>query len=191
MLLFGVGWANPVPINTRYFKKPKRDMAISAAAGPISNLCLAFVFTVLLKLVMIPAQNMITEAFWSGDIYLDNLFNNPAFFILAILATILYLGVILNVNLMLFNLIPLPPLDGSRIAYIFLPTNFYFKVMKYERYIAIAFVVLLATTNIITEPLSKMNGYISEFLFKITDMPSGELFYMIGLLFSRFPTFSL
>ena len=191
MLLVGVGWANPVPINTRYFKNPKRDMAISAAAGPLSNLCLAFVFTVLLKLVMMPVQDMITDAFWSGDIYLDNLFNDPAFFILAILATILYLGVFLNINLMLFNLIPLPPLDGSRIAYIFLPTNFYFKVMKYERYIAIAFFILLATTNIITKPLSEINGYISGFLFDITEMPSLELNYMIALLFSKFPTFSL
>lgn len=189
MMFFGVGWANPVPINTRYFKNPRKGMAISAAAGPISNLCLAIIFTILLRLIMIPAEAMIDESLYV-DIYGDTLFSNPAFFFLAVLGTILYLGIFLNINLMLFNLIPLPPLDGSRIAYIFLPTELYFKIMKYERYIMIAFIVLLAT-DIITVPLSAINGYITDFLYEVTDMPVLHLYYMISSVFSRLPTFSL
>ena len=190
MMFFGVGWANPVPINTRYFKNPRKGMAISAAAGPISNLFLAVIFTILLRLVMIPAQSMIDTALISGDVYGEELFSKPVFFIIAILATILYLGIFLNINLMLFNLIPLPPLDGSRIAYIFLPTDLYFKIMKYERYIMIAFLVLLAT-NIITVPLDFFNTHISNFLYTITGMPEGYLYYLIAGVFSRLPTFSL
>ena len=186
MVIFHVGWANPVPINARYFKNPRKGMAITAAAGPISNLCLAFIFTVLLRVLMIPTSSMMTDAFLAGDYSLDSLFTNPAFVIMAVLAIILYFGIILNINLMLFNLIPLPPLDGSRIAYIFLPTNVYFKIMKYERYIMLGFILLLATTNIISEPLASLNGYISDFLFSITELPSFDLYYLITVFFSRF-----
>lgn len=190
MMFFGVGWANPVPINTRYFKNPRKGMAITAAAGPLSNLFLAVIFTILLRLIMIPTQPMIENALIEGDVYGDKLFSNAGFFVLAILGTILYLGIFLNINLMLFNLIPLPPLDGSRIAYIFLPTDLYFKIMKYERYIMIAFIVLLAT-DIITVPLGFLNTHISNFLYTITDMPTGYLNYLILGVFSRLPTFSL
>ena len=122
MLLFRVGWANPVPINTRNFKNPRRDMAISAAAGPISNLCLATIFTILLRLTLI-AINSISEGslvilgnrYWIDE----SLQQNALFTILSLLAIIFFLGISLNINLMFFNLIPLPPLDGSRIAYIF------------------------------------------------------------------------
>jgi Zn-dependent protease len=190
MMFFGVGWANPVPINTRYFKNPRKGMALTAAAGPISNLLLAIIFTLLLRIVMIPMQPAIDSAIMAGDFSGEELFSNMGFLLLAILATILYLGIFLNINLMLFNLIPLPPLDGSRIAYIFLPTDLYFKIMKYERYIMIAFIVLLAT-NIITVPLGTVNGYISDLLYKITDMPVNYLYYSINGVLSRLPTFSL
>ena len=190
MMFFGVGWANPVPINTRYFKNPRKGMAISAAAGPISNLCLAILFTLLLRIIMIPVVPKIDEALMMGDIYGDELFSNVGILLLAVLATILYLGIMLNINLMLFNLIPLPPLDGSRIAYIFLPTDIYFKIMKYERYIMIAFIILL-TTNIITVPLGFFNEHITNFLYTVTDMPTPYLYYFINGVLSRLPTFSL
>ena len=187
MLLFSVGWANPVPINTRRFKNPKRDMAISAAAGPISNFCLAIIFAIVLRLVMIPTSQILNS---SNNIYLDDLISNPSFIILSLIVTILYLGIALNLNLMFFNLIPLPPLDGSRIAYLFLPTNLYFKIMQYERYIMIAFIVLFAT-GIIDIPLSTLTGGITNFLYKVLGMPEFDLMYTVYTVFSRLPTFSL
>ena len=131
MVLFGFGWAKPVPINTRYFKKPKRDMALSAAAGPISNLLLAFAFAVILRIVWTFAPSFITS---------DSDFIYQIFYWLF---QFLYLGIRLNVTLAVFNLIPVPPFDGSRIFLVLLPTETYFKVMRYEKYLYILLMVAL------------------------------------------------
>ncbi len=134
MLLFGFGWANPVPINTRYFKKPRRDMALSAAAGPLSNLLLAIIFAGLIKIfyLLLPTfASMINSQFGAN--------------LLGFSYAFLYYGVSLNVTLAVFNMLPCPPFDGSRILYVFLPTKYYFGVMKYERYIPIVIMVLLFT----------------------------------------------
>ncbi|MBQ9978551.1 MAG: site-2 protease family protein [Clostridia bacterium] len=153
MLLFRVGWANPVPINARNFKNPRRDMAISAAAGPISNLCLAFIFAILLKLLNI-AYGFITFT------------NETAFLVMYFLEIMLLSGVILNLNLMIFNLIPIPPFDGSRILYVFLPTDLYFKVMRYEKYIMLAFILLFAT-GALDAPLSFLTNLLMRLMFKL------------------------
>lgn len=193
MLFFNVGWANPVPVNSRFFKNPRRDMAITAAAGPVSNLCLSIIFTVLLRLVLIPIQSIsegsltITGNYYYMD---EALAENPVFTILSLLAIVLYLGISLNLNLMFFNLIPLPPLDGSRIAYIFLPSDIYFKIMRYERYIMIAFIVLLAS-GIINLPLGILTGGMTEFFYNITSMPEDLLAVVISNIVSRLPEFTL
>ena len=193
MLLFRVGWANPVPISTRFFKKPRRDMAITAAAGPLSNLCLGIILTILLRLVLIPLES-IADGYYEliqGTYYFDPAIQeNMLFTVLSVLAIMLYLGIGLNFNLMFFNLIPLPPLDGSRIAYIFLPADLYFKVMRYERYIMIGFIVLLAS-GIIDLPLGFLTGGITNILYSVTDMPEDLLGFVIASLYSRLPTFSL
>lgn len=129
MLLFGFGWANPVPINTRYFKNPKRDMALSALAGPLSNLLLAVVFALLWR----------AEVAVMGTVGLTD----ANFMIFYFLTTFFKLGITLNVTLAVFNLIPCPPLDGSRIFFYFLPPNLYFKVMQYEQYISLALMLAL------------------------------------------------
>lgn len=189
MLFFSVGWAEPVPINARNFKKPRRDMAITAAAGPLSNLCLAVIFTVLLRIVMIPLSSMIIIP-EKGYYYVeDEIAQSPIFIVLALLAVMLYFGISLNLNLMIFNLIPIPPFDGSRIAYIFLPTDLYFKIMRYERYIMIGFIVLLAS-GIIDLPLSAATNWISDLLFSATGMPEDQLLGAISDIFRRLPTFS-
>ncbi len=130
MLLCGFGWANPVPIDVRYFKNPKRDMAISALAGPLSNLILAVLFALLLRL---------EYAVFSGI----NLSGQPAYNLFVFLQTFCILGINLNITLAVFNLIPCPPLDGSRIFLSFLPPDQYFKVMRYEQYLSIALMVAL------------------------------------------------
>jgi Zn-dependent protease len=153
MVIFRVGWANPVPINARNFKNPRRYMAISAAAGPLSNLCLAFIFAILLKILNV-AYGFITFT------------SETAFFVMYLLEIMLLSGVVLNINLMIFNLIPIPPFDGSRILYVFLPTELYFKVMRYERYIMIAFILLFAT-GALSGPLSFLTNLLTNLIFRI------------------------
>lgn len=138
MLIVGFGWAKPVPVAAvSHFRHPRRDMALSAAAGPLSNLLLAYLCMVLYKLVLylVPA----TQA-W--------------------IFVMLVLNAMLNVNITLavFNLLPVPPLDGSRIFNVFLPPKFYFGIMRYERYIMIALFACLYF-GLLDRPLSwLMNG---------------------------------
>ena len=121
-LLLGIGYAKPVPINSRYFKKPRRDIALSSAAGPIANLLLAVLFTGLLKLTIVLAPFLPSTApAWSKTA-------------IDLLATLLYIGISYNLSFMIFNLIPIPPLDGSRILYAFLPTKALLWFQKYERF---------------------------------------------------------
>ena len=132
MLIVGYGWAKPVPINTRYFKNPKRDMAICAAAGPLSNLLLAVLFAGLYKVFdLVIVHVPITSMQVYNIILLTELF--------------FYTAISINVTFAVFNLIPIPPFDGSRIILTFLPSELYFKLQRYERYIMIGFFVLLLT----------------------------------------------
>jgi Zn-dependent protease len=142
MVLFGYGWAKPVPINTRYFKKPKRDMALSALAGPVSNLLLAVVFALLLRAELwlweaVDQQSFIT--LWYTGAMPTEFSGRCLYWTFQFLV----IGVSLNVSLAVFNLIPVPPFDGSRIFLSLLPSKLYFKIMQYERYIYIVFMIVL------------------------------------------------
>ena len=128
MLLVGFGYAKPVPVNAGYFKKPKYGMAITAAAGPVTNLLLGLVATII----------MYTYA-WN----LSPLIN--ANIVLYVIYQMLLYFAYLNFALAIFNMIPLPPFDGSRVLFAFLPDRLYFGIMKYERYIMIAVLVLMST----------------------------------------------
>ena len=150
MVLCGFGWANPVPINSRYFKKPRRDMAISAAAGPVSNVLLAFVFALLLRISYEVLPGMITT---ENALELANIW-----------VTFLSIGVSLNITLAVFNLLPVPPLDGSRMLYVFLPPKQYFGVMKYERYISLG-IMLLLLIGVLDPVLSFVSNKIARVIF--------------------------
>lgn len=152
MILFvGFGYAKPVGVNARNFKDPKKGMALVALAGPASNLIMGFIaefFAVLfLKLAIRAGSNSL---------------------LLSAVYLFFYFAAIVNVQLAVFNLLPIPPLDGSRILQMLIPSKYYFKVMQYERYIVLVVFVLLFT-GILTTPLSYLSGLILklfENLFK-------------------------
>ena len=132
MVIFRVGWAKPVPVNMYKFKNPKRGMAITALAGPVSNILIAVVFLFLYGLLLIPLS--------AGAVgqYLLRMMKLTAY---------------ISVGLGIFNLIPVPPLDGSKVLFSLMSDESYYKLMRYERYGTIAMVLLVAT-GILGRPLS-------------------------------------
>ena len=114
MFFVGFGWAKAVPVDPRHFKRPKQGMAVTALAGPVSNLLLAVVALGICKVIYLYAP------YSTG---LEIVFK----FLLYTLAP-------LSVGLGLFNLLPIPPLDGSKVLGALLPDETYFRLMRYERY---------------------------------------------------------
>jgi Zn-dependent protease len=146
MLLFGIGWANPVPIHSRYFKKPKRDMALTAVAGPVSNLLQALAALLLLFVGTRLYFGQFPGPIGSVELamgYFSMILNGSTVErLLGILFYLLWIYATLNIVLAIFNLIPIPPFDGSRLAFIFLPDKIYFGLMKYERITMFVFLFL-------------------------------------------------
>ncbi len=149
MLIVGFGWANPVPINTRNFKNPRVGMAISGIAGPVSNFLIA---SVSLLLSMLLQFILILSGVQQPHILIE------------VLDMFLFMSTYLNLALAVFNLIPVPPFDGSRFAYVLLPTKWYFKVMEYERITGIVLIVILVLLSRIgISPV----GIVVEFLMNL------------------------
>jgi len=144
MLLCGFGWAKPVPINTRYFKNQKKGMAISALAGPLTNIALGIIGLILFRITVVSLVASGSFISFQGGLYYARGLSKTA--VAFIEAVLLFLGTFssLNLSLAFFNLIPVPPFDGSRVLFTFLPDKYYFGIMKYENYILIAVLVLLA-----------------------------------------------
>jgi len=149
LLFFGFGWAKPVMINTMYFKKPKRDMALTALAGPVSNFIVAFLSVVILKLITL------TPLVYTGGFFAELLVN------------FLMVSISLNVGLGTFNLIPIPPLDGSKIFLSFLPPRLYYDIMRYEH---LGWIVLVVALSLgVLDPIINMvgNGILSLFFLLV------------------------
>jgi len=158
MLIAGFGWAKPVPINPNNFKNRKAGMALSSLAGPVSNLLLSYVSIIVYKILA----------------YINILHDN---FILEALSTIFMYSVFLNVGLAVFNLLPIPPLDGSRIFNLVLPERIYFKIMQYENIIfGILFVSiwlgfldkpLVFLQNGAVNIMDALSGWVDKIMFNV------------------------
>ena len=146
MLVLGFGWAKPVPVDMRYFKKPKQGMALTALAGPVSNFVLALLALLCARLVYHQYG-----ALWD--------------FIFDLLLTTAYL----SVGLGLFNLIPISPLDGSKVLFAFLPDSAYEKLMRYEKYGMIALLILVwlgVGDNVLSTAIYNVYASMINFVFR-------------------------
>jgi len=144
LVLFRIGFAKPVRVNPYHYKNPKLGMALVALAGPLMNFIISivsfFIFVVLLRF---------------SDLKIIEIISN----------FLLYLGV-LNLGLGLFNLIPIPPLDGSRILGAILPNETYRKYMSYEKYGFFILLGLMILSDILGE-ITGTGSLFSEIIFKI------------------------
>ncbi len=143
MLLFGFGWAKPVIINPYYFKNVKRDTALTALGGPLMNFLLAFIGIVIFKILIVVKV--------------------PVNGFTQFVATFLNSFIALNVGLGSFNLIPIPPLDGSKIFLSLLPNRLYADIMRYERLGWIILVFALGT-NVLTPVMYAIQNFIIHIL---------------------------
>ena len=150
MVVFRFGWAKPVPIHMYRFRNPKRGMALTALAGPVTSILLSALMLLLYG-------------------FLYPLDNSPAgTFILTIVGTTAYLSLSLGV----FNLLPVPPLDGSKVLFSLLSDEAYDKLMHYERYGMLLLFALLSS-GILTGPLSTVTEWLFDRLFVLTEWSYG------------------
>ncbi len=132
MLVFGYGWAKPVPINARNFRNPKKGMAYTAIAGPITNLIIGIISTVIFSFI-----------WFYYNVNYSTLIQNQLIFRIVWISSLLFeYMAYLNFMLMAYNLIPIPPFDGSRFFGLLLPNRIYWKIMQYEKYTLIAIIAL-------------------------------------------------
>ena len=147
MVFLHVGWAKPVPVNMRNFRHPKQGMAITALAGPACNLLITIVFLLLYGLL----YSLLSDT-KAGDTVLE-LFMLTAY---------------MSLGLCLFNLLPVPPLDGSKVLFSLLPDSAYVKLMQVERYGSIL-LLLLVWTGILGKPFSRLIQTVFSWLFPIAE----------------------
>ena len=150
ILLFGIGWAKPVRVNARYYRNSKWGMALVALAGPLSNVILAFVLLILGNILVFVG---LTELAIIQQVYL-----------------FLYYIALINISLAVFNLIPVPPFDGSRILFAVLPQKYYFQIMRYERYIFIG-VFAIVYLGVLDKPLDFLTSRLFNVIYNLACLP--------------------
>lgn len=160
MLVAKVGWAKPVPVDMRYFKHPKRGMALTALAGPVSNFLLAA--------AALGLSSLLYHLIQPGNLLL---------LFLCFLSNV----ALLSLGLGIFNLIPISPLDGSKVLFSFLPDKAYLTMMRYERYVMVL-VVILTMAGVFQKPLSWMIFRTLEALCGLVNYPI-EIFFLVQQLF--------
>ena len=155
ILTVGIGYAKPVPVNPHNFRNYKRDMILVALAGPLSNLLMAFAAMILRRFCFM--------------------------FGLGIGVLILDIVIDVNISLMVFNLLPIPPLDGSRLWSSLLPARWSYTLEQYSRYITMGLFVLIFS-GVLDRPLYLIQNYVAFFL----DILTGVLFIPINWILQQF-----
>ena len=161
LVVAGVGWAKPVSVDPRYFKNPKRGMALTALAGPVANMVIAVAmlsFASLIFHLKLPLSGNVSMTVYSY------------------LMTFLLRCTVLSVGLGLFNLIPVPPLDGSKVLFSLFPDRIYFTILRYERYIMLV-VFALVFFGVLNAPLQFCIRQVLLFLCRLTSFPPVILGY--------------
>ena len=156
MVVVKVGWAKPVPVDMRYFKRPKQGMALTALAGPVANFLTALSAVALASVVWHFAP-----------------INKGSLLALCFLSNMALLGV----GMGLFNLIPISPLDGSKILFAFLPDRTYYTILKYEKYV-MGLLIILVLVGVFNKPLTFLMVQCLRGLCAITGMPLEWLLYL-------------
>lgn len=163
MLLVGFGWAKPVPFNPGNFKKFRLDTALVALAGPVSNFIMAaaalFVYFCILAVLGLFTVTGAAEA------------------VIGILLEMIWMICYMNISLGVFNLIPVPPLDGSKVLFSFLPAKAFRFVLNFERYGFIILFIILAT-GILDAPV----GAVMNWVYGLISMAVGLPFSLLNLL---------
>lgn len=160
MVVFKFGWAKPVPVNMMRFRSPKRGMALTALAGPVSNVLLAYVavlFASASAAVYICSGSKVVYYLWLFFFYLE----------------------IMSAGLAVFNLFPIPPLDGSKVLFAVLPDAWYGKLMRYERFGMVLLAVLLLT-GVLDTPLSFLRDGLTGALEAIGTWPADLILNAFG-----------
>lgn len=185
MLVIGVGWAKPVPVDPDFYKNKKVGMAITAVAGPASNFILGYLTFLLFKVFsyLTAGSPTATYLYISGQYNLGQVstaFSTASWTI--VVATVLYYLTVINVTLGLFNLIPIPPLDGSRVLGLILPEKFYFGIQKYEKYVMIVLLAAIFALPYVLgfSPLSWFLGTLSGGVMQGYDWATGFVDMLMG-----------
>lgn len=142
MLFFRFGWAKPVPINPNNFKNHRRGVIVVSIAGPFANFLLGLVSCIIYYLFVFVIHS---DSSW-----------------IEFLSQIVLYSIFMNVGLMIFNLIPVPPLDGSKILLEFLPYRVKYQIYQYERYFSLILIILVYAGTM-TPVLSLLQGYVITF----------------------------
>lgn len=160
--LFLFGWAKPVPFDPRNFKNPRKDIALTAFAGPMSNFFQAFIWAIIACIIINLQFSALLDQYSLMNVFFGLQIKDPS--ILGGLFIMAKYGVLINVFLMVLNLMPIPPLDGGRIAMMLLPYNLSRQLEKIEPY---GVWIILGLLYLGFLPLNLISGMMIEFILSI------------------------